>query len=71
MRRYTLNLQTHKNIFIAKGDIHHLFDQGSWLLMPEDHILEIFSQSLRPLGKDFKSDRDSFPVIDVCFLIMT
>ena len=71
MRRYTLNLlHTHKNIFILNVDIHTSFDQGKWLLMPEDRILDIYVEKLRSVGVFLKSDRDGFPKIDVCFLLI-
>ena len=71
MRRYTLNLlHTHKNIFILNVDIHTSFDQGKWLLMPEDRILDIYVKKSRPVGKGIKSYRARFPMIDVCFLLI-
>jgi hypothetical protein len=59
---------------IARIDFHKLFDQGNWLLLPEDRIIDEFDKNLSSvggLGGELFVDRKNFPQIDVCLYIMT
>jgi hypothetical protein len=73
MKRYTLNLNTCRNVFIMKTDFHRIFDGGLWLLMPdEEDVLEAFSKSVYTVGRRTLADREMFPQFPhVCLLILT
>jgi hypothetical protein len=54
---------------IAGAAYHHAFDQGQWLLMPEDWILEKYRESYTFHFVDFYPKRDCFPDFPVRLFI--
>ena len=49
-----------------------LFDQHrSWLLMPEDEILEKYRRSMVFVGGQYFAQREHFPNFPVCFFTTT
>jgi hypothetical protein len=56
---------------IATNDLHWLFDNLGWLLLPEQHIIEIYYNALSFVSGFAVRSRGSFPVIEVCLLFMT
>jgi hypothetical protein len=52
---------------IAEANFHAAFDNGRWLLVPEDHIIEKFHKTLDKYGF---ANRKDFPSLPVRRLIM-
>jgi hypothetical protein len=51
----------------ARADIHNLFDERRWLMVPENSVLEIFSKSLvQSVGNRYYAQREKFPEFLVC-----
>lgn len=63
MRRNTLNLDTRRNIFRAGAAIHRLFDNHSWLLIPEEAIVQIYHNTLTFDKGKWITNRALFPDI--------
>jgi len=53
---------------IARQDIHGLFDQHKWLLLPEDDIIDTFYDSINSVGGEGHARRGSFPELPVRLL---
>lgn len=56
MKYGTLNVNTHKNITLLTKNLHRLFDANSWLLLPEDSVINQYLAA--------KGSRTDFPTID-------
>jgi hypothetical protein len=55
---------------IANPTIHEVFDNGQWVLMPEDYILEKYVKTLKgTTGKVF-AQRNLFPDFPVRLFII-
>ncbi|KAF8692826.1 hypothetical protein AX14_002379 [Amanita brunnescens Koide BX004] len=61
MRAHTLNLDTRRNVVPMGSSVHRMFDAGRWAFLPDDAIVQQYSQSLR-FGS--VASRDRFPVIE-------
>lgn len=55
---------------IAEAGLHEMFDEGHWLLMPEDNIIQQYFANLTFTGGIYYADRKNFPDIPVYFLII-
>ncbi|KIJ48510.1 hypothetical protein M422DRAFT_28448 [Sphaerobolus stellatus SS14] len=55
MKAFTLNLDTRYNIFRLEPRIHKLFDDGLWILLPEDDIINQYHVS--------RANPPKFPII--------
>lgn len=89
MKRGSLDLDTHYNIFlgkysccfsylglgimpsIASPSMHDAFNKLKWLLIPEEHILDLYLKSLNVSGAQSYAQREDFHDFPVCFFIMT
>lgn len=55
MKFGTLNVNTHRNIFLLTKNLHRLFDANSWFLLPEESIIDRYYAT--------REDPENFPVI--------
>ncbi|KAF5335298.1 hypothetical protein D9611_011670 [Ephemerocybe angulata] len=64
MRKGTLNLDCHRNIFFLGASLHSLYKSGLWALLPEEHIVDRYMDE--PPGRFAKTalEREEFPVVE-------
>jgi hypothetical protein len=55
---------------IADVSLHKKFDKGLWLLIPEEHIIKRFFDSVY-FSLYHYPDRARFPEFDVCLLMLS
>jgi hypothetical protein len=53
---------------VADSHLHRLFDNGQWLLMPEDCIIKKYFESMISIGGQLFVQRECFPNFPVCLL---
>ena len=52
----------------AAPTVHTMYDHGQILLLPEEHIIERYFESLQKSGNTYLASRDKFPQVPVCLL---
>ncbi|KIJ23997.1 hypothetical protein M422DRAFT_56591 [Sphaerobolus stellatus SS14] len=63
MQKYTLNLDTRRNIFRAGAAMHGLHAKNAWLLLPEEHIINKYHETVKDTIDGPIAERQSFPNI--------